>query len=96
MKDQDFVDTLSHPEPIGTEDDEVADNNGSNDNAIQHDEIDSSKTLNEEIADLMALGARDDPSEVDEVCIGTNLGKFVGHEFSSKAATTSWMQWNTK
>jgi len=75
MKDQDFVNTLSLPEPIGTEDDEVVDNN--NGDAIQHDEIDSSKTLNEEIADLMSLGARDGPSEQDEVCIGTNLGVMI-------------------
>ena len=46
-----------------------------------HDEIDSSKTLDEAIGDLMAIPGADDPS--DEVCIGTDFKQFIGHEFSA-------------
>lgn len=97
MKDsKDFADTLSQPEPIGTEDDdEIADDDDEH-NTIGHDEIDSSKTLDEEIADMVALDVTDGPSDEDEVCVGTNMEQYVGYEFSSQAATTAWMRWNTK
>jgi hypothetical protein len=90
-----FADTLSQLEPIGTEDDdEVTDNHSGG--TVEEDEIDSSKTLSEEIVDLMAAGMADGPSDGDEVCVGTNLEQYIGYEFSSRTATNAWMQWNSK
>jgi len=94
MKDQDFANTLgSQPEPLGTEDDEVI---GDGDGDVLHDGIDSSRTLDEEITDLMTSGTSDGPSDEDEVCVGTNLEQYIGYEFSSQTATSGWMQWNKK
>jgi len=95
---KDFTDTLSRTGTIGTEEEEEEEewvtNNGSK--VIEYDEIDSSKTVEEEIADLMAGGAVDDLVEDDEVCVGTNLEQYIGYEFSSQTATNAWMKWDTK
>jgi len=92
---QDFLDTLSQVEPVGTEDDEVVDEVQEN-STVEHDEIDSSKTLGEEIADLMTAPGVGGSSDEGEVCVGTDLEQFIGYEFSVQAATTAWMRWNAK
>jgi hypothetical protein len=61
---------------------------------VEYDETDSSKTLDQEIADLMTVPGVDTPS--DEVCVGTDLEQFIGHEFSAQAATNAWMKWDAK
>ena len=61
---------------------------------VGYDETDSSKTLDEEIADLMTRPGVDDPS--DEVCVGTDLEQFIWHEFSAQTATTAWVKWDAK
>ena len=61
-----------------------------------YDEIDSSKTMDEEIASFMVMDKVDEPSEDDEVCVGTDLAQFIGHEFSIPSATTAWMKWDVK
>ena len=46
----------------------------------------------------MALGVVDgslDEGE-DEVYVGTDLGQYIGYEFTSQAATNAWMKWDTK
>lgn len=93
MKSQEFMDTLFGMEPTGTEDDpETSQDN----NVITYDETDSSKTVMEEVADLMNRQAVDELIEDGEVCIGTNLAQFIGHEFTSRNATAAWMKWDAK
>jgi len=97
MKNKEFVDTLSQSGPVGTEeDDEVTEDDEKE--VVEYDEIDSSKTVQEEIADFMAKGSVDGQlgeEEEEEVCVGTNLEQYIGHEFSSQAATNAWMKWDT-
>ena len=98
MNSKDFTDTLSQLGSLGTEEDEFADSG--NEGAIEYDDIDSSKTVEEEIADLMAKdtvdGSLDEDEDEDEVCVGTDLEQYIGYEFSSQAATNAWMKWDTK
>src|ERR1700743_1039612 len=91
---QAFSMTLSRAEPMGVENDEDSAGGDQEDFAVEHDEIDSSKTLDEAIGDLMAIPGADDLS--DEVCVGTDLEQFIGHEFSARDATTAWMKWDAK
>jgi len=93
---QEFSSTLFRVEPIGTEDNEVDADEDEEDSTIEYDEIDSSKTLDEEIGDLMTVSGVDDPSDEGEVCVGTDLDQFIGYEFSTQAATAAWMNWNAK
>jgi len=100
MKNKDFTDTLSQSAPVGMEeDDEVTD--GDDEVVVEYDEIDSSKTLEEEIADFMAQGTVDGPlggplgGDEEEVCVGTNLEQYIGYEFSSQTATNAWMKWDS-
>ena len=89
-----FSNTLFRAEPIGVEDDEVIPHGDQESSTVEIDEIDSSKTSDEEIADLMTTPGVSEKSE--EVCIGTDLEQFIGHEFSIPAATTARMKWDAK
>ena len=60
MKNQEFVNTLFAMEPIGMEDDPIGDQGGGE---IIYDDIDSSKTMNEEIVDFMTRNIEDELSE---------------------------------
>ena len=91
---QEFSNTLFRAEPMGVEGNEVYDDGDQENSIIKYDEIDSSKTLDEEVTDLMTVPGVDDSTE--EVCIGTDLEQFIGHEFSIPAATTAWMKWDAK
>lgn len=95
MSSQEFINTLHEPEPVGEEEEEAL-SNDQGDNSVIYDEIDSSMTMDEEIANFMVTGTAVEPSEGDEVCIGTDLSQFIGHEFSMRNATTAWMNWNIK
>jgi hypothetical protein len=96
MSSQEFTDTLYESETVGTAEEEEELSDVQEDDSIIYDEIDSSKTLDEEIANFMVMGTADEPSEEDEVCVGTDLLQFIGHEFSMVNATTSWMKWDVK
>lgn len=96
MNSQEFTSTLHEPEATGVGDDDGDLPNNQEDNPIIYDEIDSSKTMDEETADFMAMGTADEVSEEDEVCVGTNLSQFLGHEFSIPNATAAWMKWDVK
>ena len=96
MNNQEFSKTLYEPEVIEIEDDNGDLPNDQGDDHITYDEIDSSKTVGEEIAHLMVNGKEDKASEEDEVCVGTNLSQFIGHVFSIPDATTAWMKWDAK
>jgi hypothetical protein len=97
MSSQEFIDTLSGMEPIGIEEDDEnylpSDQKG---DAVIYDEIDSSKTIDEEVIALMTADMEDGVSEDGEVCVGTDLSQFIGHEFTATAATNAWMKWNVK
>ena len=93
MSSQEFTDTLHEPEPIGTEEDPPDNQEG---NHIIYDDIDSSGTMDEEIAGFMVMGLADESSVEDEVCVGTDLSQFIGNEFSIPNATAAWMKWDVK
>ena len=81
MRNKDFTDILSQSALVGMEEDnEVTDGDG--EVVVEYDEIDSSKTLQEEIADLMAQGAVNGSlgGDEEEVCVGTNLEQYIGYE----------------
>ena len=78
---QAFSIKLSWAEPMGVENDKDSTGGDQENFAVEHDNIDSSKTLDEAIGDLMAIPGADDLS--DEVCVGTDLEQFIGHEFSA-------------
>jgi hypothetical protein len=90
MSSQEFIDTLSGMEPIGIEEDDEnylpSDQKG---DAVIYDEIDSSKTIDEEVIALMTADMEDGVSEDGEVCVGTDLSQFIGHEFTATAATNA-------
>lgn len=83
---------------MGTEDDDSNPLTDEAANSVTYDEIDSSKTVGEEIADLMTgdVGKVSELSEEGEVCIGTDLSQFIGYEFSAPDATTAWMKWEKR
>ena len=78
---QAFSMTLSWAEPMGVENDEDVTGGDQENFAVEHDEIDPSKTLDGAIGDLMTIPRADNLS--DEVCVGTDLEQFIGHEFSA-------------
>ena len=90
------MDTLSLFGPVDEEDEATDDDNS--EGVVEYDEIDSSKTVEEEIVDLMAASAVDGSLDEgqDEVCVGTDLEQYIGYEFSSQAATAAWMKWDSK
>ena len=98
MNSKDFTNSLSQLGSLGIEEDEFAD--GGHEGVIEYDDIDSSKTVEEEIADFMAKGTVDGSlgkdEDEDEVCVGTDLEQYIGYECSSQAATDAWMKWDTK
>ena len=67
-----------------------------------YDEVDSSRMIEEEVADLILQEPghllRDKPDAEsdydDHQVVGEHMGEFTGHEFSSCAATNSWMDWD--
>ena len=95
MDSQEFTSTLYDPETVEIEEAEELSNDQEN-NSVICDETDSSKTMEEEIANFMVMGTADEISEEDEVCVGTDLSQFIGHEFSMTNATTAWMKWDAR
>ena len=70
--------------------------------AIPYDEIDSSRMIDEEVGALilqepshLPMSQDDAGSDHDDVhIIGTYVERYTGHEFSSYAANSEWMEWN--
>ena len=60
------------------------------------DEIDSSRTVGEEVANLMTGSAGEEVSEKGEIFIGSNISQFIGYEFTPRDATATWMKWDAK
>ena len=95
----------------GEEEDQGGDDDGTGDKEmVCYDEIDSSKTINEVIKDvidrtpadrLADIYADDDSgllseSDTEDRRAGTNLDMYIGHEFSTHNATDGWMEWDSK
>lgn len=83
------------------ESEEEVDEDGSMDGReVGYDEIDSSKTIEEETADLILQGPtnltdqRKARPDDDVHIIGSHVERYTGHFFSSHTATNEWMAWD--
>jgi len=108
-EDQKFYKSLNRFDPGEEEDQDNDDANGDN-QVVHYDEIDSSKTIDAAIEDVLKRTPTgclaeiyadiDDgsPSESDSEDRGTgnNLDIYTGVEFSTCNATEGWMEWNSK
>ena len=104
--DQEFYKSLKRlDEGDGDEDQEDIDDD--DEKVVCHDDIDSSKTINEAISDVIASAdCLVDPhadkgeelieSDAEDKGTGTNLDKYTGPEFSTCDATRKWMEWDSK
>jgi hypothetical protein len=92
-------------------DEEDQDDDDDNDNGgVNCDEIDSSKTVDEAIADIIDCTPADcladiyadeeveasSESDAEDRGAGINLDMWVEHPFSDCNATRRWMEWNGK
>jgi len=109
--DQEFYQSLKRSDQGEDQDDtDSDDNDGNNNGMVDHDEIDSSKTIDTAITEIIErtpansladiYGGEDDgllgESDVEDRGTGTNLDRYIGHEFSTCNATGGWMEWNSK
>ena len=70
--------------------------------AVPYDEIDSSKTINEEVEALilqelshLPMGQINAGPDHDDVhIIGISMDRYTGHQFSSSTVTSEWMEWD--
>jgi len=73
-----------------------------NEDAVLYDEIDSSRTIDEQVEALflqepshLHIGQIDTGSDHNDVhIIGTYVDRYTGHVFSSRTATNEWMEWD--
>lgn len=76
---------------------------------VCYDDIDSSKTIDEAISDLIGYPSADCPADIyaekgeeliesdaEDGGTGINLDKYTGPEFSTCDATGKWMEWNSR
>ena len=76
---------------------------------VCYDEVDSSKTIGETIADVIGSapadcladiyadkGERLSESDTEDRGVGMNLDTYTGHEFPTCGATGQWMNWDSK
>lgn len=68
---------------------------------VGFDEIDSSKTIEEETGDLILQGPNNltdqreaMPEDDDLRIIGSHVERYTGRNFSSCTATNEWMSWD--
>jgi hypothetical protein len=95
-----FAKNLSRPETMGAEDDEELDEGDPTDEVV-YDEIDSSRTIDEEVEALILQksghlegepGAESNHGDVH--IVGAHVERYTGYEFSSRTATSWWMAWD--
>jgi hypothetical protein len=106
-KDTEFFNSLKVSDEGEQEDqDDDDDDNG----MVSYDEIDSSKTINAAITDIIKRTPADclvdiyadeddglsSESDTEDKGTGANLDMYTGHEFSTQNATGRWMEWNSK
>ena len=66
---------------------------------IGYDEIDSSKTIDEEVEDLVLQKSNNLPTHhesavEDAYIIGAHMERYTGCEFTTHTTTNDWMAWN--
>ena len=95
-----FERSLQRPGTIGEEDDDEFDEDDPMVD-VTYDEIDSSRMINEEVGTLVLqepghlMGEQDAKSDDGDMhIVGENVERYTGHQFSSRAATTWWMEWD--
>ena len=93
-----FERSLHRPEITEAEDEESDEADSVDQNAVLYDEIDSSRTLNEEVGALILQGPNnplvnqtDVEPDNDVHIVGSNMERYTGCEFS---ATKEWMEWD--
>ena len=108
--DQEFYRSLRRSDEGAEEDQDDNSDNSSDDGVVCYDEIDSSKTIDTAIADVIESTPADclaeiyayegdrllDESDTEDKGTGVNLDIYTGHEFSTCNATGEWMEWNSK
>ena len=109
-EDSEFYKTLKRSDTGEEEEDQENDGYGGDDGMVCYDEIDSSKTVNAAISDILRCTPADSLAEIyadDDVGVssesdtegrgtGDNLDMYIGAEFSTCDATEGWMEWNSK
>ena len=97
-----FAKSLQRPETTGVEEEEVDEDDPMDEGAVLCDEIDSSKMIDEEVEALilqepthLPMNQVDIESDYNDVqIVGPHVEKYTGCEFSSRAATNWWMEWD--
>ena len=95
-----FAKNLQQPETMGKEGGEELDEGVEMDGVV-YDEIDSSRTIEEEVAGVILQKAGPPLSKPDAESddgdmhvVGAHMERFTGREFSSRGATSLWMEWD--
>lgn len=98
-----FSKSLQRPETTGVEDEEESDEDDPmGEDVVLYDEIDSSRSIDEEVETLMLqnpnhtvtnqAGAESDHDDVQ--IVGTHVERYTGHKFSPHVATGGWIEWD--
>jgi len=95
-----FTKSLKRLDTPGEEDDDVDEDNQVD--KVVYDEIDSSRTIDEETTDLILQQPRNplaykpdaESDHDDHQVVGADMERYTGREFSSCTATNSWMDWD--
>ena len=98
-----FSRSLQRPTTTGIEDEEESSEGDSmGQDAVLYDEVDSSRTIDEEVealmlqrSSLLATNQADAESDHDDVCIvGTHVERYTGHVLPSHVVDGEWMEWD--
>ncbi len=98
-----FSRSLQCPATTGVEDEEESSEDGSmGQDAVLYDEVDSSRTIDEEVEALMlqrsshlVTDQANAESDHDDVCIvGAHVERYTGHVLPSHAVNGEWMEWD--
>ena len=100
-----FAKSLQRPETIGVEDEEeeeIDEDDPMDEGIVLYDGIDSSRMIDEEVEALILQEPRHllmdqadaEPDDNDVHVVGAYVERYTGHEFSSRAATNWWMEWD--
>jgi hypothetical protein len=98
--DQEFYKSLKRPDEGGGDEDQENIDDG-NAKVVHYDDIDSSKTINEAISDIVGCASADKgeelvESDAEDGGVGANLHSYTGTMFSTCDATKNWMKWDSR
>ena len=108
-EDREFYQSLERFDP-GEEEDQDTNATGGDNGIVWYDDIDSSKTIDAVIGEVLKRnpayslaevyadgdGGLSSESDAEDRGTGGNLDKYTGAEFSTCNATGEWMGWNSK